>query len=312
MRLWTGEGSIDEAEELGLAALPLLEEQQDHAGLAQMWFALAFGAYNYADRAEQIVHATETARGYETLAGRPHQRSDGLRAMALLFGPRPVGEVLRALDALDPTVRVDRVRAVLLAMNDQIDEARVLARAAAEHARELGQPGWQPDAVEIESLSGRHEVAAEHLSLWLDWERKIGRTGNLARTLAWHGRELALAGRYEQAELPVAQAREFPDASPVTQALWRQVAALVASHRGEHDEAERLAREALLLVHKTDSPRDQANAHCDLAEVLEAAGRRAEAIAAWQEALTLYERKGIVPLARRTRERLSALQEAPT
>jgi class 3 adenylate cyclase len=312
MRVWTGEASIDEAEELGLAALPLLEERKDHAGLAQMWFALAFGAYNYADRAEQIVHATEMARSYETLAGRPHQRSDGLRAMALLYGPRPVGEVLRALDALDPTVRVERVRAVLLAMSDRIDDARTLARAAAEHARELGQPGWQPEAVEIESLSGRHEAAAEHLALWLDWERKIGRTGNLALVLAWQGREFALAGRYEQAEQCATEARELRDNSPVTQALWRRVAALVASHRAEHADAERLAREALTLVHMTDSPRDQANAYCDLAEVLKAAGRREEAIEAWQEALDLYEQKGIIPLVRRTRERLSALQETPT
>ena len=69
MRLWTGEGSVIEAEELGLAAVPLLEERQDHVGLAQMWFALAFGVYNYADRFEQIVHAAEMARTYETLAG---------------------------------------------------------------------------------------------------------------------------------------------------------------------------------------------------------------------------------------------------
>jgi class 3 adenylate cyclase/tetratricopeptide (TPR) repeat protein len=308
MRLWTGEASIDEAEELGLAALPLLEERQDHGGLAQMWFALAYGAYNYADRAEQVVHATEMARSYETLAGRPHQRSDRLRAVALLFGPRPVGEVLRALDALDSTMRVDRFRVVLLAMNDRIDDARVLARAAAEHARETGHSeGW--DVAEIESLSDRHEAAAEQLGLWLDFERKLGRTGNLARGLAWQGRELALAGRYEEAEQRVAQVRKLPDKSPLHHAMWRQVAALVASHRGEHATAERLALKALTHAHESDSPKLQADAYCDLAAVLEAAGRRDKAIAAWQEALDRYERKGVIPLARRVRERLDASEE---
>ena len=34
-----------------------------------------------------------------------------------------------------------------------------------------------------------------------------------------------------------------------------------------------------------------------------------EAAAAWHEALDRYERKGIIPLAQRTRERLAALQE---
>jgi hypothetical protein len=44
------------------------------------------------------------------------------------------------------------------------------------------------------------------------------------------------------------------------------------------------------------------------AEVLEAAGRRDDAIDAWREALDRYERKGIIPLARRVRERLAAAQ----
>jgi hypothetical protein len=44
--------------------------------------------------------------------------------------------------------------------------------------------------------------------------------------------------------------------------------------------------------------------------VLEAAGRREDAITAWQDALDRYERKGIIPLARRVRERLAALQPA--
>jgi hypothetical protein len=38
------------------------------------------------------------------------------------------------------------------------------------------------------------------------------------------------------------------------------------------------------------------------------AGRRDEASAALREALDCYERKPIIPLARRTRERLAALQ----
>ena len=46
----------------------------------------------------------------------------------------------------------------------------------------------------------------------------------------------------------------------------------------------------------------------DRAEVLEVADRRDEAVAAWQEALSLYERKGVIPLARRVRERLASVE----
>lgn len=52
----------------------------------------------------------------------------------------------------------------------------------------------------------------------------------------------------------------------------------------------------------------QGNALFDLAEVLEAAGRRDEAAAALREALDRYERKPIIPLVRRTCERLAALE----
>jgi tetratricopeptide (TPR) repeat protein len=309
MRLWKGEGSIEEAEELGLAALPLLEEEQDHAGLAQMWFALAFGVYNHSDRAEQILQAAEMARSYETLIGRPHQRSDGICAMALMLGPRPVGEALLALDAFDSGLRVDLARATLLAMGDRFEDAHALARVAAEHARELGQPA-QPGIPEIESLSGNHDAAVEVLGAWLDWEAERGITGNVAHTLAWRGRELALAGRYEEAEDCAAQALEHSNSAPSVQALWRQGAALASAHRGAHFEAEKLAREALIHVQQTDLTMYQGDAHFDLGEVLEAAGRREEAIDAWQEALSLYERKGVIPLLRRVRERLAALEPA--
>jgi len=46
--------------------------------------------------------------------------------------------------------------------------------------------------------------------------------------------------------------------------------------------------------------------------VLAAGGHHDAAATAFREALSLYERKQIVPLARRTRERLAALQPLQT
>ena len=79
--------------------------------------------------------------------------------------------------------------------------------------------------------------------------------------------------------------------------------------RGGYAEGESLAREAVDWAAQTDVPGLQADALCDLAEVLETAGRRDEAVAAWQEALDRYERKQIIPVARRLRERLAAIQD---
>jgi hypothetical protein len=45
--------------------------------------------------------------------------------------------------------------------------------------------------------------------------------------------------------------------------------------------------------------------------VLDAAGRRDEAAASLREALDRYERKEIIPFARRAREKLATLATAP-
>ena len=307
MRLWTGESSAKEAEELGLVALSLLQAADDHAGLADIWFSLANGAYNYGGRFERVVEAAEMARRHETFVGRPHHRSESVYAMGLLYGPRPVGEALELLAALQSTFIIDLWRAILLAQADRIDEARALARAAEDHARELGEVA-HPFIAEIESLAGAHDVAAERIGLWCEWRIERDIVAEIGAEEALRGRELCLAGRYEEAERTVGRARELGLENPYNQAFWRQVAALVAAHRGDLAEAERFAREALAHTHATDSPQLQGDAYYDLAEVLEAAGRRDEAIAAWGEALDRYERKGVIPLARRVRERLASLQ----
>jgi class 3 adenylate cyclase/tetratricopeptide (TPR) repeat protein len=306
MRLLTGRATSEEAEQLLRAALPLLETKQDHVALAQTWYSLANGPCNFNGRNEQALQAAEKARDYATLAGLPHQRSDFMRAGGLLFGPCPVVEALKRLEVPGHSPMLDLYRAILLAMDDRIDEARELARTGVEHARDLGVPTG-PEIAEIDGVVGDHEAAAEQIAIWCDWIRANVRSGEIGFALAWEGRELALAGRYEEAEERLVQARENRHRSRDGRALLLQLEALVAAHRGEHREAERLAREALAHILETDSPKLQGDAYRDLAEVLEAAGRREEAIDAWREALDRYERKGVVPLVRRVRERLGAM-----
>jgi class 3 adenylate cyclase len=159
MTNWAAEGSLDEEERLALAAIPLLEARLDHAGLAEVWFALASSVYRC--RYERMVQAAERAHHHESLAGMPH-RSDALRALGLQLGPCPVDEALRRCEALDPRWNIDLSRAFLLAMADRIPEARTLAEASATHARELGHTA-EPWLAEIEKLAGNHDRAAELL-----------------------------------------------------------------------------------------------------------------------------------------------------
>jgi class 3 adenylate cyclase/tetratricopeptide (TPR) repeat protein len=310
MRVWAELGGIEEAEQLALAALPLLEAKRDYAGLAQTWFALANGAYNGSGRYDEIVGATEMARRYETLTGRPHQRSDGLCAMGLMLGSTPVAEALDRLDALGDAAFVDLCRAVLFAMSDRFDEARTLAEAAEVRARELGSGESDPEIAEIDSLSGDHEAAAARFGLWRDFQAERGALAGVATYAGLQGRALCLAGRYEEVEQPAPPALDLERAAADGYPFQWQVAALLSSHRGDHSVAERFARAAASWFDGTHATKFQADAYCDLAEVLEAAGRRDEAIATWQEALERYERKGVIPLARRVRERLASLRPA--
>ena len=301
MANWAAEGSLDEEERLALAAIPLLEARFDHAGLAEVWFALASSVYRC--RYEQMVQAAEQARHHEALAGMPH-RSDAMQALGLQLGPRPVDEALERCEALDPRWNIDLSRAFLLAMSDRIDEARTLAAEAAKHARELGHTA-DPWLAEIEKLAGNHEGASELLRSLCDRLAGRGFDAPLAAYAGLRGRELCSLDRYDEADELAAEARDHAHKDDlVTQAFWRQAAALVKAHQGEHADAERLAREAVAHARNTDSPRVQGDALFDLAEVLNAAGRHPEATAALTEALELYERKQVVPLARRTRERL--------
>jgi tetratricopeptide (TPR) repeat protein len=199
-------------------------------------------------------------------------------------------------------------------MTGDIQAARRLGDSAEARLRELNDgPSIDELASDLERAIGDHEALAERLRLSNDYEAERGATALLGTYGPLRARALCQLGRHDEAERLVAETRGFaPPDDPIGQSLWRQATALVRSHHGEHAEAERLTREALVLAQTTDSPGFQADVFWDLATVLEAAGRGDEADAALREALALYERKQTVPLAQRTRDRLAALQPAQT
>ena len=106
------------------------------------------------------------------------------------------------------------------------------------------------------------------------------------------GRSLCALGRYDEAEPLAEQGRDLGhEQDLVTQALWRQVQARVLSHRGQHADAEALAREAVAIIERTDGLNFQGDALCDLAEVLACRGPSRRGCRRAREALDRYERK---------------------
>jgi ATP/maltotriose-dependent transcriptional regulator MalT len=94
-------------------------------------------------------------------------------------------------------------------------------------------------------------------------------------------------GRDDEAVQWLERGRETsPSGKPRPQMLWRQVRGKVLARRGELEEGERLAREAVALAEETDMLNAHADALIDLARVLALAGQ--DAPSELERALALY------------------------
>jgi tetratricopeptide (TPR) repeat protein len=158
---------------------------------------------------------------------------------------------------------------------------------------------------------GDHEPAAVQFRRFCDLAEAGVSSGFLQTFAPLLGRSLCVLGRHEEAE-PLAQLGRSLDETEqdlYTQALWRQVQALVHASRDQHAEAMALAREAVAIMEPTDALSIQGDAFCDLAEVLAAAGRVGEAAEAYEQALERYERKKNLAMVAQVEPRLEALRE---
>jgi tetratricopeptide (TPR) repeat protein len=162
----------------------------------------------------------------------------------------------------------------------------------------------------VARLAGDHEGAARALQAYCDWLEEHDQSGFLSTFAPDLGRSLCVLGRYDEAESLAQLGRKLGDEQDAsTQMLWRQAQALVHAHRGQHNEAERLAREAVAIGERTDALNFQAAAFCDLGEVLAAAGRDEEAAEALEQALERYERKKNLAMVAQVRPKLEALRQ---
>jgi class 3 adenylate cyclase/tetratricopeptide (TPR) repeat protein len=308
------DAAVDELEALALAALPLLEEAADHGGLVYVWSALGYGVANFRGRLDDWAHAAEQAIHHDRFLGRRSSRTFGL-GPALLQGSTRADEALRRFDATlpdkpHPALLLDR--ACLLAMLAQFGEAASIAREASGRLRELrSDEPVELDLAQIATLEGDHEAAVRYLRTVCERLEKLDRRGHLAGCAPQLGRELCSLGRFDEAEPLGRLGREFADENDVwAQAIWRQVQARVDAHRGEHEKAQALAREAVAIMEPTDCLNFQGEALCDLAEVLAAAGRSEDAANALAQALERYERKKNLAMVAQVRPRLEMLRAA--
>jgi tetratricopeptide (TPR) repeat protein len=110
---------------------------------------------------------------------------------------------------------------------------------------------------------------------------------------AWLARPLVDLGRDEEALRLTLESERLAAQEDITAEVpWREARARILARRGEMNQAERLARDAVSIAERTDWLNLQGDAHMALADVLRLVGRLDEAGDAAQRALDRYERKG--------------------
>lgn len=95
-------------------------------------------------------------------------------------------------------------------------------------------------------------------------------------------------------------------APEAAQGEWRAIRARLDAHEGDVERSIAEISGVLDFLDGNAMPRDRADALVDLAEVLRVAGREDDERKALEEALTLYEGKGVVPVAESIKRRMGA------
>jgi tetratricopeptide (TPR) repeat protein len=136
----------------------------------------------------------------------------------------------------------------------------------------------------------------------------MGHTSWLSTMVAQRGHALYELDLLDDAVAAAERGRELgADDDLATATNWRRVEAKVLASRGDGEQAEPLARQALELIEATDMLDAQADAWLDLGIVLELLGRPDEAGQALDEAAARYERKENLLMLGRVRERQATL-----
>jgi class 3 adenylate cyclase/tetratricopeptide (TPR) repeat protein len=295
-------------------ARPVFTQAGNELALAEAWFATAWAQLircRWAAMLDAALQALAHARNAES--ARWEGELPAWLGTAMFYGPTPVDQALRWFEEQQAQHPIPLTQqAMLEAMRGNFDAGRSLARAADTAAAEFGQQLWQPAGEQamwqVETLAG--DIAAAEVAARRSCEllEALGDVGYRGLAVGQHASSLCSLGRLDEA-FELTQTAEALTASDdvAAQMQWRQARGRVLARRGEHEEAERLAREAVALAEETDMVNFHADALFDSAEISALAGRTDDASVQLEQAFALYEQKGNVVAAAAVRRELGRL-----
>ena len=296
-----GTSDVERAEGDGLRAVEVFGRHGDDLGLARAWELIGSARW-WTGRAAAAEEALELSRRHAAAAGDPRKVADSLLILSavLVQGPEPAEEAARRAERIlrehagNRTVEAYMAHALahLRGWQGRFDEARTFARRYRDILRQNGQESNWADssecAADIAVLAGD---PAEAVRLLVEGQRRFDELGVSDPTiLPFLSFALYAAGRWPEAEEPAVWAIER--GHPMWKVIGQTVLARVRAHQGRAEEAERMAREAIEALGRTDYLGFQGRANMAMAEVLEILGRDADAAPFREEAVRVFERKG--------------------
>ena len=316
--------TAEEAVALGHETVTELQETGNEGALATAWNLIAMGE-NLRAHWEGVQLALEHVIEHAARAGDRRLEMDALHMLppSLFWGPTPLSEGLpRAESQLErvrgrKSIESSALSAVAgyYAMQGRFDEARELVAKARANREELAQhQGLQTLAgfwaAPLEMLAGDPAAAEAHLRPACEYFQARGEQGLLSTLSAFLAEALYAQGRFDDARRWADVSRETATSDDYNaQGMGRAIEAKLLARAEKFDEAETRAREAIELVDRSDELDTQANVRLGLVEVYRLAGRNDDAVAALDNAIERFERKGNVVMTERThalREELSA------
>jgi DNA-binding SARP family transcriptional activator len=229
-----------------------------------------------------------------------------------LAGPIAVDECVAKCETLlreDPTPRTVascyRSLAVLEAMRGDFDAARRLCELDWEILDELGTAVLRQASVSVrgtvELLAGEPGVAERWLRDSIGKLERLGATMHAAGLSAQLARALVEQGRYKEAWAIVESPSEASACDVANRVDFRGIRGRLLAWKRLAQHAELVGREAVAIADQTDSPDLQACGRLDLAHALNDSGLDVQARSVLRESLNLFEKKGNLVEAARTR-----------
>jgi class 3 adenylate cyclase/predicted ATPase len=309
-----------EAVRIAEDAVAALTPVSDDAGLASAW-RLAGQAYNTVGNMDGFEAAMQRALTHARRAGNVRLETECISwiGVSAFYSNRHIMEIRNICDGLLDAAQTPLQRtharfwlAAVRGVTGELTEARLELEAARHTYGDLGLEWWRAGTATacaaIELHAGDPVIAEEILREADTVFRAAGDKAVRSSVLASLGIALCDQGRYEEAERVVAQSEAISSPEDAGDVLMlATLKARLLARRRDLASAERTAREVLAKATDSQIAFLLEDALMGLAEILLLAGRGAEARQPAQQALELYERRGLVPCAERAQAFLAGL-----